>query len=288
MPTLFVLSNVIIIIIIMVGFTASWLNPLAVQNRYQLLCNESTCIPDQGRCLLDRCICYSGWDGLSCDVQWSQPVPECVELTINRDESNVIVSVDHDADDSCFYHPEYGVLQVTRNRWTLAQQLELKLWMRQVDLEDDRSDIHSNAFKGYQILPPSLGHVLEIACGPFTQLKHIMSQSASTVDSITLVDPMIFEYKQYIPHCSYKNNSFMNHIPILINARAEDLRLGERYDTVIMINGIEHAQDGLLILKNVYESLQPGYNDSIPHIVRSVIDRWLVILLMLTICCSAL
>lgn len=263
MPTLFVLS------IIIVGSTASWLNPLAVQNRYQLLCNDSTCITDQGRCLLDRCICYSGWDGLACDVQWTHPVPKCVELTAYRDESNVIVSVGLDADDSCFYHPEYGVLQVTRNRWNLAQQLELNLWMTEVDLEDDRSDIHSNAFNSYQALPPSLGHVLEVACGPFTQLKHIMSLDASTtVDSITLVDPMIFEYKQHIPHCSYKNSSsFMNHIPVLINARAEDLRLGERYDTVIMINGIEHAQDGLLILRNVYESLQPGYNDIISYLM---------------------
>ena len=52
------------------------------------------------------------------------------------------------------------------------------------------------AFRRYRSLPSRLGHVLELGCGPFTQLKGILQQTGREweVDSVTLADPILVCY----------------------------------------------------------------------------------------------
>jgi hypothetical protein len=77
--------------------------------------------------------------------------------------------------DQRFYNPTLGVVRVDVRRWLAAQGYESRGWLHcWSDQADDRSDDHAALFDGYKALKNDLGWVLEIGCGPFTQLKTIL------------------------------------------------------------------------------------------------------------------
>ena len=77
------------------------------------------------------------------------------------------------------------------------------------------------------------------------------------VSSITLHEPNIYRYLN-MTNCSYRNGTLLNHPTELVSAKGEALRVSNLYDTIININVIEHVQDALLYLSNIYEALKPG------------------------------
>ena len=58
--------------------------------------------------------------------------------------------------------------------------------------------------------------------------------------------------------CAYKNGTLRGIDVSLLVTGAENLRASGRFDTVVMINGLEHVQDAVQVLRNVYEALAPG------------------------------
>ena len=121
-----------------------WLDPLLIYNRYQLLCNQHNCKVGQGRCLLDRCVCLPGWDGKSCEEKWIHSVPECIAVanttSLNINTNNITNTYLLNADDSCYYHPEYGVLQVSMDRWKSAhpygQNISMQIMIEVMNIVD--------------------------------------------------------------------------------------------------------------------------------------------------------
>ena len=157
--------------------------------------------------------------------------------------------------DKCFYNPIYGVAHVSCERWFGAQKTEQVTWdTRKTDV--DRNDAHAKSFNFYSNLPKHLGHVVELGSGPFTQSKTILKDH--TADSITLVEPMALHYMNTVEHCYYKKGRFGTLPTTLMSIPAEKIPDNMQFDTVIMINVIEHVYDAFSILKKAVELVKPG------------------------------
>ena len=168
------------------------------------------------------------------------------------------------ASDFCrFYTGLGGVVRITRTRWQAAQSVESSVWHRYPGSED-RNAQHSAWFGHYQAVDGrALGRILEIGSGPFTQTKTVLERVGGRggdprVESITLADPLMLYYHARVPSCSYKGGSLMGHPTQFIAAGGEDLYLRAEFDTVIMINVLEHCHDALRVLQNLHESVRPG------------------------------
>lgn len=157
--------------------------------------------------------------------------------------------------DSKYWDDENGIITVDHDRWKKAQQFESTGWLTQWrDANSDRNDEHKRGFNNYDSVPKDLGDVIEIGCGPFTQLKTI--QQNRTIKSVTLLDPLLDKYCQ-LPNCTYKDNHFMNLPTTLICCQAEQLRPIGKFDAAICINVLEHVQDVPKVLIALHQCLRP-------------------------------
>jgi SAM-dependent methyltransferase len=167
-------------------------------------------------------------------------------------------------DDFCrFYTPLTGIVRITQTRWQAAQSVESSVW-RYFQGEEDRNDQHSYWFELYLAVDgKKMGHVLEIGSGPFTETKTVLDTVRSRgldplVESITLADPLMIYYHTHVASCSYKDGSLMGYPTRFIAAGGEDLHLRDVFDTVIMINVLEHCHDALRVLRTLHESVRPA------------------------------
>ena len=211
-----------------------------VKNRWKRLC-ENAC-SQNGFCLLGKCFCKPGFDGADCSQRWSVPPKQCI---LGRT-------------DTCFYHPAYGVAQVSMERWKYSQSFEQDIWATR-DTDNDRNEGHANSFDNYRILPDNLGKLIEIGGGPFTQTKTILEKRKPQVESITILEPNVVHYVKTVKHCTYaKDGTIDGYKTILINGAAEDVSFYEHFDTLVMINVIEHVFDAFKILEQTYDMIKPG------------------------------
>lgn len=160
--------------------------------------------------------------------------------------------------DAAYLTEGKGVLSVPLERWEYAQAYERFTWLNQgLMLTEDRNTEHAAMFDGYKALPASLGNVIELGCGPFTNLVHILSERETS--SITLLDPLATAYLRH-PHCAYTlvpdtriplKGVFAGHNVEIIPHAIEhfDTRFfyaqitTGRFDTVIMVNVLSHCID---------------------------------------------
>lgn len=158
--------------------------------------------------------------------------------------------------DAKFWNDETGIIKVDHDRWKEAQKFESDGWLIHWRTDtSDRNHEHTAGFDEYKNVPKNLGKVLEIGCGPFTQLQTIMG--GRTIDTVTLLDPLLNNYKQ-LPHCVYKDDKFFGHTAELICSQAEALDKTNEFDTAICINVLEHVQDVELVLHNLHRSIKTG------------------------------
>ncbi|CAC5416562.1 EXT2 [Mytilus coruscus] len=173
---------------------------------------------------LDQTFCTPSWHGHNCEVYSSKP---CSKLS-----------------DECFYSNVTGTLSVSCERWHGAQSVEQITWDKRVT-STDRNEEHAKSFNSYQFLPQHLGNVIEIGAGPFTQAQTILQ--GKTAASITLIEPMAFHYMTNVKRCFYKNGSFGSLPTTILSIPAEELSNTRKFDTLIMINVIEHVYDAISI-----------------------------------------
>jgi len=102
-----------------------------------------------------------------------------------------------------------------------------------------------------------LGDVAEVGAGPFTQSKTILDKG-HTAKSITLVEPMAFHYVDTVPLCTYKTGRYRDLPATFLSIPAENVPPSVKFDTVVMINVIEHVFDAFSILKRVVDLVKPG------------------------------
>lgn len=160
-------------------------------------------------------------------------------------------------DDRCFYEPEYGVASISCDRWYIAQKTEKVKWDNG-DTSTDRNMAHAQSFNDYKSLPEHLGHVVEIGAGPYTQSQTILNHSKKKMKSITLIEPMAFQYINKVKNYFYGNGAFANISSTILGIPAEDLSLDIQFDTLVMVNVIENVYDAFSILDKAIRMIKPG------------------------------
>jgi SAM-dependent methyltransferase len=169
-------------------------------------------------------------------------------------------SFDAASDYCCFYTAEAGIVRITHERWKQAQSVESSVWNGN-EGGDDRNEQHAGWFDQYKsVNGSSLGRMLEIGSGPFTQTKTIIGKMTGSVnvESITLADPLMLFYHSHVPSCPYKDGSLLGHPTQFIASGGEDLLLRSEYDTVVMMNVLEHCRDGMRVLENLHSAVKAG------------------------------
>ncbi|CAN0374206.1 unnamed protein product, partial [Ectocarpus fasciculatus] len=209
-----------------------------------------------GSLLVDSCWCNPGYSGEVC-AEYSG---------ILRKEQCSLDPVN----DLCMNTPGgYGRLRVfSEQRSNLSAQCELSYWEHtKIPV---RNNVQIRAFNNFRKLPKHLGQVLELGSGPYSKLRVILEAGAMqrTVDLATFVDPHIVSYLA-LPHVSFpggklclpRSKAFAGGcIEILLgNFGAERaVYAPHSYDTVIMVNTIEHCSDAVAVMHNIYTALKPG------------------------------
>jgi SAM-dependent methyltransferase len=132
--------------------------------------------------------------------------------------------------------------------------------------QSDHGDVMKRAFKQYAKVPSKLGHVLELGCGPYTQLREILSVPGRgwTMDSVTLADPiLVFESKH--KNSAFHTGKFVDRKGKIypttlhqVGAEAVGGLYHDAFDTVIMMNVLEHVASAYEVLESLYNATKPG------------------------------
>lgn len=186
---------------------------------------------------LGRRFCIPPWFGDNCDIKSIH-----TKCKMN--------------DDRCFFNPVYGVASISCERWRMAQNSEKHVWLGFGI--NDRAKFHYIGFGNYLAAPTDLGNVAELGAGPSTQTQTIKNKAGKNIKTVTLVEPMAFTYMSKVPHCYYKTGVFSNISTTILSMPAEDLKHEIQFDTVVMINVIEHVYDAFSILHKAISMIKPG------------------------------
>ncbi len=169
--------------------------------------------------------------------------------------------------DSAYYIEGKGVLSVPLERWQYAQAYERYTWLTQgLSLTEDRNTEHAAGFDGYKSLPQNVGHIIEVGCGPFTNMIHIIPDRET--NSISLLDPLASSYLRH-PHCTYRDGTLLKRsvelIPFAIEMYHHHSYGGQfntpykqQYDTVVMVNVLSHCLDAATVFTWVNAHLMWG------------------------------
>src|SRR5688572_24415418 len=77
--------------------------------------------------------------------------------------------------DAAYLTPGKGVLSVPLERWHQAQVYERETWLvHGINATEDRNTEHAAMFDDYKALPKNIGNAIELGCGAFTNLRHIL------------------------------------------------------------------------------------------------------------------
>ena len=155
------------------------------------------------------------------------------------------------------FETEDGVVKVDEERYQVAKAYERHTWLvHNLKLETDRNEFHRDAFDGYSSLPESLGKVIELGCGVFTNLRFILP--GRKVLTAYLLDPLVKEYQAKHPNCTYKDDLLAGYEVTLINSGIEDSKTRLKFDTIVMINVIPHCRDALAVFEFIRKHLKIG------------------------------
>lgn len=158
----------------------------------------------------------------------------------------------------------HGITRVDAARWQRAQEYERDTWLIHArEWDDDKNVAHAQKFDDYKALPDDLGDFIELGCGPFTNARVIFR--THTAQSATLLDPLIKDYRQ-LTNCPYRfgyeldHPDAWGHIPstALIASAIEDWQPTQQYDTVVMINVLDHCRDADAVTQKVWDITRPG------------------------------
>jgi SAM-dependent methyltransferase len=208
-----------------------------------------------GSCLIDFCICDADYEGPFC-TQQLPPETRDVRCLFHPEDSDVCQNT----------RQGYGrVKVVSTKRARQAQACETSFW--ETTTVPVRNQQQVMAFQKFESLPRNLGHVVEVGAGPYTKTRLILEtgKQQRTVQSVTLVDPLIREYRKNANiTTSYPNGllclekTACIQDTILKSAPGEEPLPIDYYDTAILVNTLEHCQNAIQVLDNVYQSLKPG------------------------------
>ena len=210
---------------------------------------------------MGECICRNGFSGPKCE---EGAAPECPK----KDYASLSRCLD--------YTLTYGSSRVVDPKlWSAFQKWELDNWTQNKASPDlgDRVAQHMKWYQNYSALKELVqqgkhrwGRVLEMGSGPHTQTLFMLARTnvSESVESLTLVDPLIDQYLVSVSGVPYREKRTFGpyNRPIhLVKSGAEESQFILRdkgFDTVVMINVIEHCLNGWEALQVLYNKLRPG------------------------------
>ena len=124
-----------------------------------------------------------------------------------------------------------------------GQEWEAALWSASAaGVTTDRNEHHKRHFDNYAEVPRQLGHVVEVGCGPFTQLQTILPGRPRPA-SITLVDPLLESYARSVRGCPYSRGKLLGNQLALVASPLEELELPQKADTLVMVSLLQSVRD---------------------------------------------
>lgn len=214
-----------------------------------------------------------------------------IDDNVNVREGQDAMDLLRSENDRIYYDAHNGVARVPESRWAQAQKAEI---VHQTILgapaSDDRNFDHYEAFDRYNSLRgQSFGHVIELGCGPFTNLRIIAN--VCKIRECDLLDPLINEYLGH-SHTSFTRSNLYAEIPFLtvlpkyrilkkiikrlyglepllrasrrvpvcdlFKSSIENMKSVRIYDMVVMINVVEHCYDVKKIFQQILSITEPG------------------------------
>jgi len=110
----------------------------------------------------------------------------------------------------------------------------------------------------------NLGRTIEFGAGGYTQTRNILEHVNATLESIVLVDPLIYSYKA-MTGCSFSDGSLVvngtSYRTTLSNSTVESFFAGSSpvsFDTVIVMNVVVYSINALDFLTSIYNAVKPG------------------------------
>lgn len=246
----------------------------------------------QGTCFFGKCFCYPGWQGSTCKEVLRPANPwytkDCPNLQAGTKTTFEVDTafeklggaLDCRPSDTgppsklsycaylCYSHPDYGVAMVPRSIWTEAQRSELHIWNGNAG-KNDRSNEHFEGYENYAVFDKEedLGDCAEIGTGPWTQFRGLLKMRPDVkVKSFTVIEPGADAYMKSTPFCAYRYpgklvnfDETRNHtFPTFVKSNQGELHEHKQYDTVMVMNVLEHTENAFKFLKNVYHTVKPG------------------------------
>ena len=84
--------------------------------------------------------------------------------------------------------------------------------------------------------------MVEVGCGPFTQLQTILPGRPHP-SSITLLDPLLESYASKVRGCPYSRGKLLGTQVALVASPLEELKLPQKADVLVMISLLQSVRD---------------------------------------------
>lgn len=245
----------------------------------QPTCN---CSPRQ-RCFLGRCFCLPGYTGAKCTSRKiyhkvkAALCPNYITIDTVRSHSflgiksrcavNSWANTPVSCEVFCNWQEDVGIASISASIWSRvsdnehAHHVHYKVAKpNQIPEGQTRWAEYTAGFKKFKAFAEnqSLGAYLEVGAGLYTQLFNILTYRPDIKPtSITLVEPNIHRYTS-MPQCLYQNGQLKGQHVKLVDGTTETMNMPEYFDTVLVMNVIEHVLDAFDFLESTYNSLKPG------------------------------
>jgi len=223
----------------------------ALYSRPKAACSHLDYCSGRGDCFLGRCFCFGPFAGARCEQQRG-PFPACSLQS-----------------DSCFRNAQHGRSRISLERWQRASWAEESWWNSKgsnAASTGDHAEEMVAAFRQFAKLPNELGHVIEVGCGPFTQLRTILGIQGRnwSVSSVTLADPILV-HESKMANSAFSSGRFSDrsgkeYPTVLHQVGAESVGslYQNEFDTTIMMNVLEHCISAFEVLESLYNVTKPG------------------------------
>ncbi|MEM7116249.1 MAG: methyltransferase domain-containing protein [Chloroflexota bacterium] len=166
-----------------------------------------------------------------------------------------------------------SILKVTEARWRQAQQFELHVWRQQsrwyrilmsrvlkllhlkdFEFGDDWNRWWYEQFDGYKVVPRDIDQAVELGCGPYTNMRLVLENR--TIRKVICSDPLA---EQYLKMNGWLSSAYRKQLIEVDSNPAEECPYeNESCDLVLLINVLDHVQDAIVVLDNVFRILKPG------------------------------
>ena len=226
---------------------------------------------------LGKCFCAPGWERDPVSGKCSLPLLkngdcDCPPDVRDRNEKYLrntswVHQLGYRCSSLCRWNSELGTIRSDPHTWEFNQKAtQLRFYrgdlpkasMNTYNHLRKRLDEFGESFDQFRSINGSnLGNVCEFGAGPWTQMRSIMSRVNVTVNSITLVEPQIHDYRK-IQGCSYQHGHLLGLPTTLVAKPVEDFGKENtiQFDTIIDMNVLVYVQDALSYLTTLYNSLK--------------------------------